>query len=257
MKSLIEFHFYKSRSKDYPEIMRRCKSFENFAPGLTASDKNQLSIITVNEVLNNWPDFMYIATSLPKIKGSSAIFMGENVIPFTNELFYKIQDSLWYCFEKGYNQTSHQSQHCDSEWGCKQLTELYRFHSDDKWVMANHWYRMGRFDSDLKWKIDKGAILQVLRNEAERKKLLSCPVFSLQKVKEIVNELPDEIIIDENWTVLTRTELTKDGFKQIPFSIIPSEIEVEDTLIEQYDWDKMSENEINEFLDKWLKLRDI
>ena len=256
MKPLIQFHFYKSRSKDYPEIIRRCKSFEDFVQGKTGSDKNQLSISTVNEVLNNRPGFMYIATSLPKIKGSSAIFMGENVIPFTNELFYKIQDSLYYCYQNGYNETSFQSAHCESDWGCKLLTDTTRFHTDNIWAMARHWYRYGRFEESV-WKVDKTAIAHALLTEAKNKRLAVCPMFNLAQVKEYVETLPDEILIDERWTVLTRTELTRDGFKEIPFGIVPADIRVHDEPLGPIDWGAKSEEEINEFLDKWLKLRDL
>ncbi|HLW07215.1 MAG TPA: hypothetical protein VKY45_06585 [Marinilabiliaceae bacterium] len=256
MKPLIQFHFYKSRSKDYPEIIRRCKSFEDFVQGKTGSDKNQLSISTVNEVLNNRPGFMYIATSLPKIKGSSAIFMGENVIPFTNELFYKIQDSLYYCYQNGYNETSFQSAHCESDWGCKLLTDTTRFHTDNIWAMARHWYRYGRFEESV-WKVDKTAIAHALLTEAKNKRLAVCPMFNLAQVKEYVETLPDEILIDERWTVLTRTELTRDGFKEIPFGIVPADIREHDEPLGPIDWGAKSEEEINEFLDKWLKLRDL
>jgi hypothetical protein len=250
--SLIKLSFPHSKAKFFPDLLKRCESFDTFSK----SDLYQIEINEVSELLKNWSDFMVIATRLPKLKGSSAWLMDEPVLPFKPEFFYKIQDSLYYCYNEGYKQTSHQGLYCEGEWGCKQLNEMTKYHSDNRWDMARHWYRYGKFDG-LIWKVDKGAIFHALRLESKNKKLNICPAFDIQKIKDEVDRLPDEIVLDDNWTILTRTELTVDGFKEVPFAIIPVDIDVYDEPIEPVDWSTKSEKEINDFLDRWLKLKEL
>jgi len=198
---------------------------------------------------------MVIATRITKFAGSLAWFMGDSVYPFKNEFFYQIQDSLHYCYDNGHDKTS-LSNHCESDWGCRLLNDIHRYHSDKPYHMARHWYRYGKIEDSV-WKVDKGAILHALIQEAKDKRLEVCPVFSIASLKDYVGTLPDEILLDEKWTILTRTELTKDGLKEIAFGIVPSEVEVENDLIETIDWNKKSEKEIDDFLDRYLKLRDL
>jgi len=187
--------------------------------------------------------------------------MGEPIVPFKSEFFYKLQDSLHYCYGNGFKNTSFRDSFCEGNWGCKQLTSLQKHHSPSRWDMSFHWYRYGKFDGDI-WRIDKGQILQILKTEAEIKLLAACPAFSLDKIEEFVNQLPDEIIVNEHWKVVSRQELTRDGFKDVPMYIIPKEIEVIEEEIKgglqkeigqvsftQKRIEDMNEDEINRFLD--------
>lgn len=124
------------------------------------------------------------------------------------------------------------------------------------WTIARQWYRHGNFEESV-WKVDKGAILHALETEAEEKRLKVCPVFSILSIKQCIETLPDEILMDDRWRILTRTEITKDGFKDIPYGIEPVRIEVDNNTIEPIDWNAKSNDEINYFLDRWLKLRDL
>ena len=258
MPPLITLTFKHSRAKDFPDILRRCRNFKRFSKG----DGYTLEIADANELLERWYDFMALATRLPQLAGSSATFMGDPVIPFKPEFFYKIQSSLYYCYHKGYKQTTLRHTFCDGDWGCRQLVNLMKVHSMSQWDMHRHWYRIGHFEGDI-WKVDKQVIYQVLLNEAEIKCLKVCPSFSEDRIMEFVDQLPEEIIIDENWTVLTQKELTKDGFKEIPFSIVPKEIDVDDSPIVAkkeksrsiMDFENMSEDDMNDFLDEWMKRR--
>ena len=90
-----------------------------------------------------------------------------------------------------------------------------------------HWYRYGYFKGD-KWIIDKGSILNILKREAEKNYLNACPAFDFKNVEKAVNDLPDEIELNENWQILTRTELRENGFVEVPFSIAPVWAELEE-----------------------------
>lgn len=259
MPSLISITFRHSRAKDFPDILRRRKNFDRFFKG----EVYTLEINEPNELLSKWNDFMAIATRIPQLAGSSASFMGEPVIPFKPDFFYKIQDSLYYCYHKGYKQTIFRDRYCTGDWGCRQLTGVVKEHVVNRWELERHWYRLGKFEGGV-WKVDKTAIYRALMNEVGLKLLDICPAFNEERVMDLINNLPDEIIIDHNWTVLKRKELTKDGFREIPFSIVPKEIKVEDSPIDlkeeeplpELDVENMTEDEINDFLDEWLEERE-
>lgn len=223
MPPLLTFRFPQSRAKDFKELLARCKHFDEF---IVDGDRYELNIKSPNELLLNWADFMVLATRLPRLTGSSATFMGDDVIPFTPDFFYKIQDSLYYCYHKGYKSTSFRSQFCESDWGCKQLNSVLRYLPSDKWQSVRHWFRFGRFDNG-KWAVDKGAIFEALCTEADLKRLAVCPVFSSQTIKQLVDKLPDFIELDHNWQILTRTEITQKGIEEVPYMIVPNYYEVE------------------------------
>lgn len=259
MPSLVTLRFCRSTAKDFKELLTRCKRFDGFSQD---GDRYQLSITSPNELLQHWSDFMVLATRLPKLSGSSATFMGDDVVPFTPELFYKIQDSLYYCYHNGYQSTSFRGQFCDSDWGCKQLNKMLRYLPADRWQSVRHWYRYGRYVAG-EWMIDKGAIFQALKTEAELKRLSVCPVFSLQSIKAIVDQLPDKITIDHTWQVLTRSEVTERGIVDVPYMILPNppvqhdiepfsdapDEDVPPPMPNVADVDKWTEEEINRFLD--------
>lgn len=256
MPPLITLSFKPSRAKDFPDILRRCRKFKHFSKG----EDYTLEITGANEILEHWLDFMALATRLPQLAGSSATFMGDPVIPFKPDFFYKIQDSLYNCYHKGYKQTPLRHTFCDGKWGCRQVNTIAKSHPMSRWDLHGHWYGIGHFEGDI-WKVDKQVIYQILLNEAEIKYLKACPLFSEKRIWEFIDQLPDEIIIDENWEVLTRKELTKNGFKEIPYSIVPKEIDVDDSPIVAkkdksrsiLDFENMSEDDMNDFLDEWMK----
>jgi hypothetical protein len=262
MEPLIKIHFQKLRAKDYPDIIKRCKHFSIF----TQRDKNELEISSVNELMRHWTDFMAIATRVTQFFSSRGWFMGDEIIPFKSDFFFKIQDTIEYCY-KGYHETSYQSHYCKSDWGCKRLMSIRKeINSSDKLTSQKHWYRYGHFEGGH-WLIDKGAILSALKKEAESNFLEACPVFDFEKIKKAVDELPDEIELNDQWQILKRTELRKEGFVEIPFSIAPAWIKIDDEkpghLLFEVDLnikpkinpEYMTEEEINRFLDEMNKKR--
>ncbi len=259
MEPLIQIHFRKSRAKDFPDIIKRCKHFDDFTQG----DVNKLSIGSVNELMNNWADFMVIATRVPNFVGSRAWFMGDEIVPFKPDFFYSLQDTLQYCY-KGFKETSYIKTFCLHDWGCRRLSSIRKeIDPADKWTFHMHWYRYGHFEGD-RWLIDKGSILNVLKREAQNNYLNACPAFDFERVKKAVDKLPDEIELNEQWQILKRTELKKDGFIEVPFSIAPAWIEPNEDnpghlqfeigvgvkVKKRIDPENMTEEEINQFLDE-------
>ena len=61
-------------------------------------------------------------------------------------------------------------------WRCKLLDQMPRHFSDAYWEhirRPRHWFSFGGFEGNC-WVIDKGAIKQKLRKEAEDKALINC-----------------------------------------------------------------------------------
>ncbi len=265
MTPLIEFHFYKSRAKDYPDLISRCKHFESFTQAKEPREKNKLVINSVNELMNNWPSFMAIATRVPLMVGSQGWFMGDEIVPFKPDFFYQIQDAIEYCY-RDYRASNFQDEFCNSDWGCRKLSSIQKhINPEDRWTFHMHWYKYGHFEGD-KWVIDKGAIMSILKKEAENNYLEACPVFDFKNVEKAVAELPNEIELNDNWQILTRTELKKDGFIEVPFSIAPAWIEPEKDDPAEYqtksdrklnikdiDTTYLTNDEINDLIDLYRK----
>jgi len=76
-------------------------------------------------------------------------------------------------------------------WGCKRLHSVMR-HGRFGSHRGIHWYRVGPFDGKVQF-IDKQDIELKLRKEADCKCLNLCPLFSLKKALQYVNQLPDRI----------------------------------------------------------------
>lgn len=84
-------------------------------------------------------------------------------------------------------------------WGCKHLFSVIR-HGDFYKGKGLPWYHVGPFSGTVQY-IDKQEIKDKLTAEAESKCLAICPLFSLAKVMQYVDKLPDQIdpTKDEKW----------------------------------------------------------
>jgi len=101
--------------------------------------------------------------------------------------------------------------HAPTHFGCRLLTEVNRFVPRNGEVPQSEraWYRVGELD-DMVFSVNKGKILAVLMDEAQKKFVLACPVFNRGAVAEEVNSLPDEINVrtDGKWLIETRSDGT-------------------------------------------------
>ena len=84
-------------------------------------------------------------------------------------------------------------------WGCKNLRSITR-HGKFGRYNGLPWHEIGPFEDGVKY-IDKQAIKDKLTAEAADKGLQLCPMFSLTKMRQLVDTMPDQIDprIDTQW----------------------------------------------------------
>ncbi len=85
-------------------------------------------------------------------------------------------------------------------WGCKWLHSVLR-HGRFGRHKGIDWWKVGPFDGKVQF-IDKEAIKEMFRDEADKKNLELCPFFFLEKAFQYVDMLPEQInpTIDEEWS---------------------------------------------------------
>lgn len=101
-------------------------------------------------------------------------------------------DQQDYCFEIPGSKDRH-------GWGCKWLHSILR-HGTYGRHRGIRWYKVGPFQDGIQF-IDKQDIKDKLTAEAAAKCLFLCPLFSLHKALQHVEQLPGQIDprADENW----------------------------------------------------------
>ena len=261
---LIEITFPNSRSKTFPEVIKHCKLFDEF----TIGERNVLRIYDVREIYGRWDDFTYVIYNVAKYSGSRLFYKGEPILPFKNDFYYTVMDTLHSCYYKGYKKENAAEDYCKSDWGCLRINSITKSTLKYEWGIPLHWFRFGYF-KDEAWVIDKDKIKNIFKQEAEAKRLDICPVFSLEKVFKIVDSLPEKIELDDNWMIEYETQLTEKGFVNVPVAIYPRifdelpkpqspktgiTIEIGRVTPEpQKPVDEMSGDELDSYIDEMLK----
>jgi len=96
-------------------------------------------------------------------------------------------------------------------WSCKWLHSITRHGS-----FGRHdglpWYKVGPFDGTIQY-IDKQDIKDKLAAEADAKCLQLCPLFSIKRMSQYVDGLPDQIdpTVDDNWQYCEYDDNTEKG----------------------------------------------
>jgi SpoVK/Ycf46/Vps4 family AAA+-type ATPase len=97
---------------------------------------------------------------------------------------------------------------------------------ENSWDRGRYWYEFGHFESEIIWKIDKEKIEGILQREIEVRKVSLCPIFNYEKVKTIINELPEniDISIDDKWEVVYEDTVDGSLVERKPVKIQPKNI---------------------------------
>ena len=182
--------FYKSSSKYYDSCCLQCEQFlsyinEKNKNTLTIEDKElkekQDSIAAIISIIRNWSKSEYYLedkkVSIQQIDGLLNLLKCEDAK--ANEVVGN------HCFTF-------------NGWGCNNLEEIAlrnteRYYSRHKY----YWYEFGRYIDGV-WKVDKNRMKEKLEEEAQRKNLSLCSFFDIDRVFGVIENLPDEIIVDEN-----------------------------------------------------------
>lgn len=93
------------------------------------------------------------------------------------------------------------------------------------------WYQLG-YKRWNKWIIDKAGLKALAYNVAEEKKLYSCPIFSLEKIYEIIDKLPNFIPMnDKDFEFIPLGEIKKKKSLDISSLVIYNK----DSILKNYD----------------------
>lgn len=191
---MYTLRFTKSLSKNYHKAVEMAQEF-----GAVVDGDNVILQIPDHELLYAYERIAPLFGLIQKWKGTCADYNGEKVDPY-RFIFY-----TWYSTR---NCAELKNKDCDPRycwkdrdhegWGCKKLNPMHRhiFGSGEYKRSNQFWYNFGEFDKKMNWVINKNLIFQKLMEYAEQGHLKLCPHFDTERVKMIVFELPDKIVLD-------------------------------------------------------------
>lgn len=200
MDDLFEIRFAKSTSTNYTRVLRIAKRFSNFNP---ISDRNNYNSIQTDttELLNKYKTLEELLVYITYWKSTEIFYNSEQIekqnffYPFKKIIdCYNNQaisvDKDTYCFLN----------HKKEAWGCRYLTGIKRhLEQGNTYRYDKYWYEFGKFENDFKdWKINKPLLKETLLEEVKENKIATCPVFSFDKLNQIINELPEKITLSKN-----------------------------------------------------------
>jgi len=218
----LEIRFKKSASKNYSESLKILKTFSDAIISESPDSENSVTI-SEDEFIKKIEAINILWGIIGGWKSSQILINGKNANSSELNAYSNIAD----CYKK-YKKAIIQEEHCftygnKEGWGCKFLGEISRYLPSNSWDRGRYWYEFGYFESELLWKIDKEKIQGILDREIELMKVTLCPKFSYDKVKAILNELPEYIDVnnDDNWEVVYEDKIDGSLIERKPIKIQP------------------------------------
>lgn len=207
---IIQFLFNRSSSSNYTKVLNLCKKIG----ALEIGNPNTLSLC-IEDVIAKWDVFNSIFHLIKKWSSFELIIDNVSLFDYKSksDFFYAIQE-IKNCI-RHYNLTPYKSEYCNSPWGCHKLISIS--FSQYAW---RKWYQYGEWNGN-NWIINKEGIYQVLKEESELKHLRACPYFSENKIRDIIDSLPNNIDIskDKNWKIIYKKGFEDGVYKDIRHSI--------------------------------------
>ncbi len=196
--NLFEFQmfiltFKKSTSKKYPAAL---KAAENI--GCVVLDDQVVIELTDPELLYAYESLKDLLRIIQHWKSVDAKYRGKKINPF--RFIFIIYTNIRECAEQ--KNCSVDPKHCwrdnDNEgWGCRFLHPFRKeISGSGEYKKSNqYWYNFGIRDGGT-WKVDKRLIAEKLHQYIEAGHLHLCPFLNLDRVQDIIVELPETIQID-------------------------------------------------------------
>jgi len=192
----VKIQFGKSNSIYYKEVLSLASKFTVFIP----LHKDEPNTITVNQdTIEKDLEFIEPLWQLLCRWKSTRLFINDK-LKTGLDAQKAMAPVICYC---QYQKAAIQAIHCRSErqltgWSCKLLTNI-EYHTSRHLHHREqiYWYHCGYFITDDVWKIDKRAVIDILKREVEARCLYLCPRFDWQAVLQKITELPDEIDLAE------------------------------------------------------------
>jgi len=186
--------FIKTKAKNFPKALQIAEELGAKYDGETV----RLEFPT-HQLLYMYETLLPLIALIQNWKDTKATYKGKRVGVY--RFVFLIWRNVRMCAEE-MNSTSNE-RYCwhgtDSPgWGCRLLDRVSRKEEGpgNYKTSSQYWYNFGEFDHNGDWIVNKRLIIERLMKEAEEKALDTCPFFSLEKIQEAVQDLPEKIIPD-------------------------------------------------------------
>lgn len=187
----IKIVFYKSSSKYYNPCCLQCEIFDNYI-----NNKSKNIVLISDEEVRQKKDKIRTVLEIVKNWSKTELFINDN-----SATAYEIEAVLNLLNCERTKETEVVGDHCYDigGWGCNSLISISYTKEEDTYYKRHQysWYQFGHFVDGV-WNIDKDRIKNALLKESESKHLSFCKYFDISRVYEIVERLPDAIMVDEN-----------------------------------------------------------
>lgn len=215
MKSELKITFGKSNSRLLGKVINMATKMERY------SFKNEVHeiLFSAEDLMLKWESFYKIYGLTCSWKSFSLYINNEEIQPDkVNRLVNEIKEVVA-CFSR-YIIYQQKDLYCNlSPFGCVNVKSI----NLNPESYGNFWYLYGHFEQDAtKWMIHKKEIQLIIEEEIERKQLRFCPVFTTDKISQVIESLPEFIDLvkeKENWTIVYEKRFVGTAVVDIPKSI--------------------------------------
>ncbi len=229
MDNLIVLRFGPSPSKYFRKAVGIAQNFSRVT--LTNEPKTCRIEMYPDEFLKKEKYFWELQKIIKRWESSEFYLANRKIIPFKS-LASSLKQVL--ACAKGFTHTDSYCQFTEhlEGWSCIHLqkVKLHLMQELDIYNGEEYWYKFGKFKDINTWAIDKQKIENIVGNEIREKYLQLCPFFSLVKVREKIENLPEAIDLYSNphWEVESIRDFENGEIVEKPIGIIPLEEEVDD-----------------------------
>lgn len=201
----FELSFGKSSSANYHTALELAEKINDFTPISTNSKLNVVKF-SGEEFLKKCNIIEELYNIIKGWKSVKFIHKNFETQPYN---FFNNFKQIHFC-SKGYISSVQKESYCSTDnntenWGCKLLTNIKRNLDSYSYYRSStdYWYGYGTFESENVWRINKGILIERLKNEIDIKKIYHCPFFSIERVFNQIDSLPEIININEgdNWEI--------------------------------------------------------
>lgn len=208
----FQIKFGKSSSFNYQTTLNLA---EQFSDCNLIGDNSTVNIIRTDsqEIFSKYKTFETLCSLICGWKSTVITYKGQVIQPHN---FFHNFPQVTNC-SNGYATSVVKATYCNISnsregWSCKFLTDIKRHLDTDSYNYSStqYWYKFGSFDSETVWRINKALIKEHLKKEVGTKSIAHCPIFSIDRALQTVDDLPETINLDEgtNWEI----EYTEDFF---------------------------------------------
>ncbi|PKF89031.1 AAA family ATPase [Bacillus sp. BA3] len=206
---MITILFGKSNSQNYPMAIRQAKrSADNY----TESDEGKFVIHKAIYSYENYVKAEKLWNTVGNWKSTEMYIQDELAVGIH---FFEIR-RVMEC-AKNRERSLLPNRYCEGHdegknekyFACNQLNSVVRYPEitgRSYYREDTVWYHYGTFDEDFKtFTIDKEAIKTLLNNEADQKRISICPHFSIDRIDDLINTLPNNInLVDQEEYVVDK-----------------------------------------------------